>query len=621
MLALNRQPTSIGSKSTWAFLIVLLLVLVDSSNAFWNTRSDRPSRRLTDEPSNLDVDAATGTVKATLSAEEEASKTCDGQLAQSLVQANDEKYQAQKERDLALEEQKKANSQAAMLENSVQALKEDVSSLNKANADQLEECKQLLQQAEVDKGVAVQLITRDKDAEFEAFNAQVSREREELQQKQQEALQVATEAYQALEQAKDAEILHLTQVLEESKDDTQREMEAKLTELEKSKEEALKDMQAAMDAQAKQAEEILEATRDEAKRVLVAQVNELKATMAKWKAEMEEVLADKVEQIQQRQADLDKLKGIRISLESQLEEANKEIAHWHDNFAQRSYCNMTFIGMDIYDRTMAAYQQASEVAAITANVTAEHIERHTQTLTQQAQEGYEKSQKLYQQARTTVEEEYWPAVKPHYEQHVAPVVAQFLAWKAKEVDPMVAEYTAQALAYKAKEVDPVVADLQSKAITWKKTELDPRIKEGQQVVSQKYAEAIHQYGETCKATHGAAGKLAKENKLESQWSQVSPFVSESCEHPEESVQMILKVIALFLVILLAGPILSFTWWLIRLAWSIFLTVTLLRFVLPPKKATKTVPPPPPTKPQSNGKSANGNGNSVQVKKRNKPRRS
>jgi hypothetical protein len=71
-------------------------------------RHPRPRRQLLEQPSadEWDNDAAMGTVRHVVSEqvqeEKEAAKTCDGQMAKSLVSANDNRMHAQAERDTAV---------------------------------------------------------------------------------------------------------------------------------------------------------------------------------------------------------------------------------------------------------------------------------------------------------------------------------------------------------------------------------------------------------------------------------------------------------------------------------------------------------------------------------------
>jgi chromosome segregation ATPase len=225
-------------------VVVLLLLSVvshsqaglfgDKLNKFKNNASARPRRRLTDVPQEpVDHDAATGTVKG---APEDTTKgTCDGQLAQALVAANDKEQQLRIELDAAV------NAKAAALESIVQL------------EAQVEEAKgnmgdfQLKQEEEI-KALKAQLATASSET---------------------------VTAVTAAETTKDTVIRKLEAQLDEAKGDVQTEMEVKL----------------------KDAEVLLETTRQEAKRVLVEQVATVKEQMKEMESQAKAALAKKDETI------------------------------------------------------------------------------------------------------------------------------------------------------------------------------------------------------------------------------------------------------------------------------------------------------------------------------------
>jgi hypothetical protein len=82
--------------------LLLLCLASPASSGLFNRKNDG-RRRLTETPQteDWDTDASTGTVRKIPDPEEEEAKTCDGQMAKSLVKANDDMLQAQSERDAA----------------------------------------------------------------------------------------------------------------------------------------------------------------------------------------------------------------------------------------------------------------------------------------------------------------------------------------------------------------------------------------------------------------------------------------------------------------------------------------------------------------------------------------
>lgn len=260
----------------------------------------------------------------------------------------------------------------------------------------------------------------------------------------------------------------------------------------------------------------------------------------------------------------------------------QEIERFQEQFAQRSYCNMTYISNDLYEKTLNAYAHTQRVATVVADTAVKQINHHGKKLANDISSSYDKSRQLYNEQY----EKHWPTIEPHYQQYVAPLVAQYLDWKAKKVDPVLEDLTSKFQTWKVKEVDPVVKDMKIKWGTFRKNEVDPRIVQVKKELKNGHAQVVKSYASTCQSTYKSLGQLAKEHDLLQYWNDIGPAIKDSCQNAEGSVNAILRAIAVLLVIIFAGRILSLAWSLVRLAWSIFLTVTLLRFILPRGKAKK-----------------------------------
>lgn len=206
---------------------------------------------------------------------------------------------------------------------------------------------------------------------------------------------------------------------------------------------------------------------------------------------------------------------------------------------------------------MAAAKTA-EAATKAATQLNYHGTKLAKELSVQADVGYKKGKKIYEDQYN----QHWPKVKPHYDEHVLPVVKKFNEWKAKEVDPHLETLKKEYQAFKTKQIDPRMRTLnkERKAL---------------------FAKMVEMYAENCKVgyQHGAA--MAKENELvESIFKKMGPGMKESCQKPELSVTLILRVTLVLVLLPFTGRILGLIWGLIRFVWNIFLTVTLIRFILP-----------------------------------------
>ena len=261
-----------------------MLTALNGSQAFWfgggndNPKKRRVSsrRRLTEEgaaaPLDVDVDAATGTVKPTeeqrVAAEQ--AKSCDGQLAQALVAANDAELKAQQERDEARAATNDVMKQLGELQVQIQSLEAKLAVASK------------------DGELAVQKVTQDKDAELEALTTQLA-----------QAVADKETAVAAAEQAKDKTIASLKQKLEASKGDVQQKMELQLDEANAKADAIQAEMNAKLEQQQKEAEELLAATKEESKRMLVDQVGTLKDQMKDMESQAKSALAKKDNTIQE----------------------------------------------------------------------------------------------------------------------------------------------------------------------------------------------------------------------------------------------------------------------------------------------------------------------------------
>ena len=120
------------------YALICLCLSVSSADAGLfnkNKNADQQRRRLSQSSgSDVDADAATGTVKPVLTEEErmikDAANTCDSQMAQSLVKANESMLQAKTERDAAVTAKEEAVNKNEQCETSVLKLNKEIEDLN-----------------------------------------------------------------------------------------------------------------------------------------------------------------------------------------------------------------------------------------------------------------------------------------------------------------------------------------------------------------------------------------------------------------------------------------------------------------------------------------------------------
>ena len=259
---------------------------------------------------------------------------------------------------------------------------------------------------------------------------------------------------------------------------------------------------------------------------------------------------------------------------------------------------MTHITTDIYQTTMHVYSNAAQAASVAASKTAEaatvaatelnvHGRRLAKELLVHAEYGYNKAIETYHAQY----KKQWPKIKPHYDKHLSPVVDKFLQWKAKEVDPKLAAVGEQYRKIKTEEIDPRLQYLNSER-------------------KKLFSRMVAAYEVHCRDAYKLSRQLAREHGYMEKFQQVGPHIKDSCDNAEHSMTIAVRVVAILLLLPFTGRIFGLAWWLVRMVVHIFLTITLLRFILPrggpktTKKKTKVKKEQPvPNKVPSNSGAA------------------
>lgn len=200
--------------------VILSLVIVAQhfSHALFGNGKQERRRRLQEaggrpessssSSSSWDMDASTGTVRRILTEEEEAAemaaKTCDGQLAQSLVMANDEMLKARSQRDEAIKAKEEALARSALLERQLEETKASFTSkiqqlegqLSSWEQDATQKVDELMKdaklrlaevekekQSEVDKlRAATEHLRAEKDAQIQELQKQMADQQDKLRE-------------------------------------------------------------------------------------------------------------------------------------------------------------------------------------------------------------------------------------------------------------------------------------------------------------------------------------------------------------------------------------------------------------------------------------------------------
>jgi len=373
-------------------VLCLLLLASNTQAAFWNKNGNNNKdgdsrRRLTEVPSaSVDVDAATGTVTQTVSDEQEkarkAAQSCDGQMAQSLVNANEAMMNAQAERDEMMNQKTQALEQVATLEKSLG----EMTDINR----QLEQ--------------KVEAAIQEKEAKVQSIMDGLKSSQGELVTDYEKKLVNLVKAHAD-------EMAALNSQIESSKESSSaqiQELETKIAESAKAAEDAkaaaLKEMQ---DKHAQEIAKLKEQTAAQEKKAadaLAKQERAAQATLnAELKAKSKEVKAAK-EQAKKAEQDA--------------KESEEELAHWRATHANRTYCNYTYMTEDVYWAKSATYNKTAELS-YTAYEGAASLASKATAKTYDAYEGT----KVYtEKGQQIVKPHYDKHLKPHYEKHVSPLV-------------------------------------------------------------------------------------------------------------------------------------------------------------------------------------------------------
>lgn len=384
-------------------VLCLFLLAGNGHAALWNkngknkNQKDLHRRRLTEVPAEtVDADAATGTVRQAVP-EEEAARTCDGEMAQSLVDANEKMMNAQAERDEAIAQKAQSLDRLAFVEKSLADLREVKGQLER-KVGEVEKAKHE-QAGEFEK--KVDQMANAHIQELDTMTGHV----EELASLNDEMESNFSEQIQDLEDT-----------IKEMEDQHRREI-------------------AELEAQRKKIEK-------EAAETLAKKEEDARATLKKVK--------------DAKDKKIEAANGRAKKAEEEVLEAEEELTRWRATHENRTYCNYTFVSEDLYWARSKAYNKSAELgwsaydgatkAAVKAHATSkvayEGAKVYTSKATVEGQRIFDKN----------VKPQYEKHVKPHYEKHVNPLATKASKFVDKEITP-----TLQKIKTK---IDPAVAKSQ-----------------------------------------------------------------------------------------------------------------------------------------------------------------
>jgi len=528
-----------------------------------NKNGEERRRRLSQRNmADVDVDAATGTVKHVMTAEqkaaEEAAKSCDGQMAQSLVKANEGMLMAKTERDEALQDKKEALARVEVLETTVEGLNAKIEEMDSIHAEVVAAFRKQVEDAKAD--LEAQLAAKD------AASAAALKDLETSKDQVIADLEVAIAAGR---EPVEAEFRSQIEELKASSADKVSQLEADLAA-------KVAEYEAKLEAQAAEHEESLKTTKEEAKKYMITQVNAVKDEMASLQKQHEEKEAETHGHIQKLGAIKKQVEEEKSQFAKMSAELKEEVEMWRENFRLRKYVNLTDIYVDFVDGANAAAEKTSETAEYVwdkigegATIAKTELGIFYKDGQLKLKEGKQKFDKFYDEQHAI----YWPQIEPHYKEHVVPLI--------KQKDALVKEF-----------------------VQWRKKEIDPTVNDMTKEYNKHHAAAAKAYGEQCKASLKSAGEMDLPY-----FDEVNQYAQQSCNNPDTSVTYIRNGLIILVLLPFRHWILAPVYWVWGCIWWLLLTITPLGFFFSKNKKA------PPAAKQGKAKAVNTNG--VRVKKKGK----
>jgi hypothetical protein len=556
----------------------LLCLTSPVSAGLFNRKNDDGRRRLTENPQveDWDMDASTGTVRKIRDPKEEEAKTCDGQMAKSLVKANDDMLQAQSNSDAAVKGLKEAESANAHLEQEYQNYKTVMTA-------KLETLDGQLEQAKEDAAKTVEKVTKE--------NHELAAKAEA---KAQEAIAKLQEENKDLEALKGSEIEGLKEISRKQEQKLIAEANAKFQLYESEKETKIEELTQILKGQEQKEKNSVEAA--------VAKVEQEKTTAVKALEQEKEVIAAEIAKIKKSLAEqVASFESQKKEFKSELKELKnksgktiKDLEHWENLYASRSYCNVTHLTEDASSTAMVYKEIASgklREFKETASVSARKLQVETVRL---ANENMEKPKRLAQEAVAKARPHYEKTVKPHFDK-ATEAVKPYVDQATVAAKPFVDKFTVAAKPYV------------EKAAAMAKEEITVAMEIANNKTEETFDKVVANYAGACPKASASVKNFAKEKNFQLPASMLHSMDA-SCQQPRESVIMALYVLGVIFVLLFRKALFRLVKWLILLPIRILWFFNPLRFCFATKE--KTIPAPT--------KAAPSGATPVRIKKKKQP---
>jgi hypothetical protein len=261
---------------------------------------------------------------------------------------------------------------------------------------------------------------------------------------------------------------------------------------------------------------------------------------------------------------------------------------WRSTFANRTYCNLTYVGEDIAWAGQQAYEKGSELSSNAYEASVHFATVVAKVVQEKSTLAWKETKKYSKQASGESKKFYNTQVKPQYEKHAQPLVN-------KHVMPLVAK----ASDFVDKEVTPKIKQVEAK--------IQPKYEQFKMACKKLFNASAKNYGVVCKKTYKVAKDFANERDIEMFDAKIAPQWEYSCQNPEESVKAAMIGVLAIVMLPFAFSIIRLVFGVIYLVLRIFVAITPLRFFI--GKSTKAKAKAP----------ANVNTSDIRVKKKKKSR--
>ena len=252
----------------------------------------------------------------------------------------------------------------------------------------------------------------------------------------------------------------------------------------------------------------------------------------------------------------------------------QEVSHWRELHSQQTYCNMTLVTSDLFDASAVAYKHASaavsELYTESVRIASAHVSDVREYANRRISEEYE---------------ERWPDIQPYYEEHI---VNNYQTHLEPHLQKHVFPKLQQASSWSSQVAKPTVLQ----AIDDGKKSYDAQVAP---IFEQQYQVVVALYETYCRYSLNEFLKASQELQVLRD-NPPPDFLLESwttsCENPRDSLSALMHGSLVLLLVIFYRRLLRLAWWIVGFSLSLVVSLTPLRFVVPRRSATKSIPSPP-----------------------------